>query len=140
MPYLLAIIPGPAMRTQFSTPKRLVPRKALPILRLLLPEGFARDARSDRAGVARVVDQDIDFAESRARFFKHRGDRRKVGHVALRGERLDAQLLHFGGNRLGALEAEIVDDHAAGVVLREAKRDRAPDALSSAGHQGRRVP
>src|ERR1700719_4757771 len=28
LPYLLAIIPGPAIRTQFSTPKRLVPRKA----------------------------------------------------------------------------------------------------------------
>src|SRR5208282_5097273 len=85
--------------------------------------------------VARVVYQDIDVAEGRSRPFEHRRDRRKIGHVALRRNRLDAQLFHFGGNGFSALEAEIVDDYAAGIVLCEAKRDRASHALSGAGHQ-----
>ena len=107
----------------------------LPVLRLLLPEGFARNGAGIGARVARVIDQDIDFAEGRARFFKHRVDRCKIGHVALRGDRFDAQLFNFGGDRLGALETEIVDDYSARIVLREAKRDHAADALSGAGHE-----
>jgi len=48
---------------------------------------------------------------------------------------LDAQLFHLGGDTLSALQAEVVDDDAARVCLREAKRDRASDALSSTGYQ-----
>src|SRR4029077_9782938 len=82
-----------------------------------------------------VVNQDIDFAESRARFFKHRGDRCKVGHIALCRESFDAQLFHFARDLFRTPEAKVVDDYALRVVLREAKRDRASDTLSGARHQ-----
>src|ERR1700722_6241342 len=109
--------------------------EGLPILRLLLPEGFARDGARIGAGVAGVVHQDIDFTESHSRFFEHRGDRRKIGHIALRRDRFDPKLFNFGGYRLGALETEIVYDYAAGIVLGEAERDCASDALSCTSHQ-----
>src|SRR5580704_13471567 len=109
--------------------------EGLPVLRLLLPEGFARDGARIGAGVARVVHKDIDFAECRARFLKHGSDGSKTGYVALRGDRLDPQLFNFGGYSLSALEAEIVDDYATCIVFGEAECNGTSDALSRTGHQ-----
>src|SRR6202021_2112048 len=115
--------------------KKTGAEEGLPAFGLLLPEGFARDGARIGAGVAGVVPEDVDLAESCARFFKHRGYRRKTGHVPLRRNRFDAELFDFCGDGLSALEAEIVDDHAARIILGEAERNRAPHALSSAGHE-----
>jgi hypothetical protein len=44
-------------------------------------------------------------------------------------------LFHFGGDRFGALEAEVIDHNAARIVLSESQRDCAADTLTRASHK-----
>ena len=101
-----------------------------------LVERRARLPGGGRPGVAGVVDQDLhrpQFGLGARDHVLHGG---QVGDVGLDGQRLAARGPDLLGDGFGAVQVEIVDDHAAAVVRAEVQGRLLADALAGAGDDG----
>src|SRR5690606_26418324 len=85
-------------------------------------------------GDAGVVDQDVERAELGPGALDRCGDRGRVTHVELDGQRPTTGLGHLGDHLLEALPAPTAPGHRR-TVLGQAVREAAPQPAAGAGHQ-----